>query len=314
MPKKSALRCGPAGWSYRHWNSVVYPRPTPRGFHPLEFLSRYFDTVEINTSFYQHLRPEVARLWLNRVSGNQRFSFTAKLQRRFTHERRLAESEVAAFSRGLRPLLEAGKLGCLLMQFPWSFRFTEENRDFFIRLRRAFGEFPLAAEMRHSSWMREEALGLFIDYHVGFCNIDQPLHSSAIPPTASLTSGIGYVRLHGRGYGDWFHRFETPPGAEARRDYLYSPEELAEWKQRIDHVLRFADAIYVITNNDTGGRSVVNALQLQSIFGLGDRTAPRDLVRAYRRELRDFTPDGPVQNLLFADSSAGWVRPRRAVA
>ena len=314
MPHKPVLRCGPAGWSYPHWNSIVYPRPKPRGFHPLEFLSGHFDVIEINTSFYQHLRPEVARLWLSRVSGNPEFMFTAKLQRRFTHERRLAESEIAAFSRGLRPLLEAGKLGCLLMQFPWSFRFTEENRDFFIRLRRAFGEFPLVAEMRHSSWMMQEALGLFIDYHVGFCNIDQPPHSSAMPPTACLTSGIGYVRLHGRDYGNWFRKFDSPPRAVARHDYLYSMEELAEWKERIDHLRRFADAVYVITNNDAGGRSVVNALQLQAMFGLGAQEAPRELVRHYRRELEDFSPDGPVQNLLFGEGIPDWKAPRRAVA
>ncbi len=84
------------------------------------------------------------------------------------------------------------------MQFPWSFRFTAENKDFFIRLRRAFHEFPLVAEMRHSSWMAEEAVGVFLDYRVGFCNIDQPEYTRAMPPTAYLTSGVGYVRLHGR--------------------------------------------------------------------------------------------------------------------
>jgi len=278
----------------------VYPRPKPRGFHPLEFLARYFDTVEVNTSFYGYLRPEVARLWISRVSGNPSFRFTAKLHRRFTHERRLEEPEVASFRQGLRPLLEAGKLGCLLMQFPWSFRFTEENRDFFIRLRRAFGEFPLAAEMRHGSWMREEALGTLIDYHVGFCNIDQPQHVRAMPPTACLTSAIGYVRLHGRNCGNWFREFGTSPAMVARHDYLYTPEELAEWKVRIDSIRKFADAVYVITNNDTGGRAVVNALQLQSMLGLGKRRAPRNLAKLYRRELEDFPVDGPVQHLLFA--------------
>ena len=314
MSDKPMLRCGSAGWSYPHWNSIVYPRPKPRGFHPLEFLSSYMDAIEINTSFYQNLRPEVARVWLSRITGNPRFMFTAKLQRQFTHERCLEDSAVTAFSRGLRPLLDAGKLGCLLMQFPWSFRFTEENRDFFIRLRRTFSEFPLVAEMRHGSWSREEALGILIDYNVGFCNIDQPQHSSAMPPTACLTSGIGYVRLHGRDYGDWFHGFESESRTVARHDYLYTPEELFDWKQRIDHIRRFADEVFIITNNDAGGRSVVNALQMQSLLGLGSRQAPRDLVRVYQRELEGYSPDGPVQSLLFGDRIPQWTAPQRAVA
>ncbi|MCP5110937.1 MAG: DUF72 domain-containing protein [bacterium] len=304
MASACTIRCGPAGWSYPHWQSVVYPKPKPRGFHPLEYLSRYVDTIEINTWFHRPPRPEVARLWVRKVEGNPRFTFTAKLHRRFTHDRVVAPADVEVFSRGLRVLQAEGKLGCVLMQFPWSFRFTGENRDFFIRLRRAFAEFPLAAEMRHGSWTCEEALGVFIDYHVGFANIDQPAHTRATPPTALLTSGVGYVRLHGRGYGDWFRRFDEPPAAIARRDYLYSLDELTEWKERIERIRRFADSLYIITNNDRGGRSVVNALQMQAIHGLGSRIIPRALARAYRRELGEFSPDAPVQDTLFNDARA----------
>ncbi len=314
MAEQKILRCGPAGWSYPHWDSVVYPRPKPRAFHPLEYLSRYFDTIEINTSFYGIPRQEVTRVWLSKVSGNPEFQFTAKLHRQFTHERCLDRDAVASFHRGLRPLLEAGKLGCLLMQFPWSFRFTEENRDFFIRLRRAFSAFPLAAEMRHGSWMREEALGLFIDYHVAFCNIDQPQRTSTMPPTGCLTSSIGYARLHGRGYGRWFQEFDQPRRRGRRPDYLYSPEELAGWKARIDSVRQFADRVYVITANDGAGHSVVNALQLQSMFGLGSNRAPASLARTYRKQLNAYRPDTPLQNSLFPVEAAAQRQLGRAVA
>ena len=85
MSLPQTLYCGPSGWSYPHWNGVVYPRQKPRGFHALQDLSRYFDAVEINTTFYQPLRPEITRLWLRKVSHNPKFMFTAKLRRRFTH-------------------------------------------------------------------------------------------------------------------------------------------------------------------------------------------------------------------------------------
>lgn len=175
----SSLYIGTAGWSYPHWKGVVFPKSIPPGSHPLELLARTFDVVEVNSSFYQALKPEIVRLWMKKVEHNPRFQFTAKLHQQFTHQRILQDGEIAAFKEGLWPLLRARKLGALLMQFPWAFRFTAENREFLIRLRRAFHEFPLIAEMRHSSWLAEEAVGTFLDYHIGFCNIDQPEYTSA---------------------------------------------------------------------------------------------------------------------------------------
>ncbi len=279
---------GTAGWSYPHWNGLVYPKVYGSGFHPLEYLSRRFDTVEINSSFYQHLKPEVVRLWMKKVEANPRFQFTAKLHHQFTHSRVLDDAEVGSFCEGLRPMLKAKKLGALLMQFPWSFRFTAENKDFFIRLRRAFHEFPLVAEMRHSSWMAEEAVGVFLDYRVGFCNIDQPEYTRAMPPTSYLTSGIGYVRLHGRNPQNSLGSFSKNSQRVRQHDYLYSEAELAEWTKRIDHISRFADSTFVIFNNDAQGKSVVNALQLQSLIGGSHAAAPKELRRRFPMELEQF--------------------------
>jgi uncharacterized protein YecE (DUF72 family) len=296
------VRCGTAGWAYPHWNSLVYPKPRPRGFHALEYLSQFFDTLEINSTFYRPVRPEIARLWTSLVDANANFRFTAKLARRFTHERELIPVELGAFKDGLWPLWKAGRLGCVLMQFPWSFRYTDENREFFIRLRRAFHEFPLVAEMRHESWAREEAIGTFIDYRVGFCNIDQPQSEKAMPPTAFLTSDVGYVRLHGR--------LQISPTAEyqeglaARNDYLYSEDELAEWAGRIAKITRHADSIYVVTTNDWEGKSVVNALQLQARLGLKSGSAPEVVLRRHGAALAGFRHPGPVQNQLFGGFSA----------
>ena len=101
MTDKKLIRCGTAGWSYPHWDNIVYPRPKPRGFHGLEYLSHYLDTVEINTSFYRPLRPEIARVWLRKIASNPRFRFTAKLLRRFTHERDAGRAEETACKESL---------------------------------------------------------------------------------------------------------------------------------------------------------------------------------------------------------------------
>lgn len=292
---------GTAGWSYPHWDGLVYPKAYGSGFHPLEFLARRFDAVEINSSFYQHLKPEVVRLWMKKVEANPRFQFTAKLHQRFTHSRTLDKADIQAFVEGLRPMLKANKLGALLMQFPWSFRFTAENKDFFIQLRRTFHEFPLVAEMRHSSWMAEEAVGVFLDYHVGFCNIDQPEYTRAMPPTAFLTSAIGYVRLHGRNPQNSLGSFLRVGGQRVRQhDYLYSDAELAEWVKRIEHVANFAERTFVIFNNDAQGKSVVNALQLQEMIGRGRAPAPKELRRKFPVELERFGPEYTEQQSLFS--------------
>lgn len=300
MPLPQNLFCGPCGWSYPHWNGTVYPKNRSRGFHSLEYISRYFDAVEINTTFYQALRPEIPRLWIKKVENNPKFLFCAKLNRRFTHDRALEAAEIATFKDGLWPLLHAKKLGCLLMQFPWTFRYTEENRAFFIKLRRAFREFPLVAEMRHSSWSHDEAVGTLIDHRVGFCNIDQAQYTKAMPPTEFVTSPIAYARLHGRNPEDWKQEFGTAEKPAARHDYLYSMVELTEWRERIESMNQFAALTFAFTNNDVGGKAVVNAIQLAELLGDDRHRAPADLARRYPMEMAGLKTDRPVQPWLFA--------------
>jgi len=310
MSLPRTLSCGPSGWSYPHWNGIVYPRMKPRGFHALEDLSKYFDAVEINTSFYQPIQPELASVWIRKVAHNPTFQFTVKLGRRFTHERSLHPAEIARFKEGLWPFQRARKLGCVLMQFPWSFRYTEENRKFVIGLRRAFHEFALVAEMRHASWLHDEALGTLIDYRIGFANIDQAPYTKGMPPASLLTSRIGYVRLHGRNPQYWEREFGRPARATAAHDYLYSTKELQEWKQRIESIRQHAAATFVFTNNDAGGKSVVNALQLARMLGDDRLLAPAPLIEHFPDELADFRADRPTQDALFGDS----LPERRAVA
>ena len=80
------VRIGPAGWSYPDWAGYVYPARRPAGFHEAAYLAAYFDTIEINTSFYQPLKADLAKHWVELVGGNPRFVFTAKLWQRFTHD------------------------------------------------------------------------------------------------------------------------------------------------------------------------------------------------------------------------------------
>src|SRR5690606_22249282 len=122
---------GPAGWIYRDWAGIAYPDPPPRGFDPLAYLAKYFQTIEVNSSFYGPPTAATAAAWVRRVEAIQEFRFTAKLWRRFTHERDEAftRAEVHEACRGIDPLHAADRLGALLLQFPWSFRRTDPNRQ-----------------------------------------------------------------------------------------------------------------------------------------------------------------------------------------
>lgn len=278
MNQPLPLRCGVSGWTHSDWDRSVYPRPQSRGFHALDFLAQRLDALEIDSTFYQFHRPELVRLWGAKVAHNSLFKFTARLHRQFTHERQLDDAAAAAFADSLRPLLDRGQLGALLMQFPSSFRFTGENRDFLIKLRRSFSQFPLVAELRHGSWTVEEAIGTLVDYKIGFCNLEQPRTLRATSPASWLTTRVGYVKLYGPKVGPAFDEFDdsaaTRNGQRTGNDHLFSLAEMEAWQPRIEHLRRFAEEVYVIFGNDGAGKSVVNALQMQSLLQSERVSAP----------------------------------------
>ena len=131
MSKPAAVRIGVAGWDYPDWKGVLYPVPWPRGFDPVRYLANYIDLIEINSTFYRPVSVGVAKRWADRVADLDHFRYTAKLYRRFTHERATAwtRAEIRETRSGLAVLNDAGVLDALLMQFPWSFRNTEQNRE-----------------------------------------------------------------------------------------------------------------------------------------------------------------------------------------
>jgi uncharacterized protein YecE (DUF72 family) len=259
--KQGQILVGPAGWSYSDWSGIVYPSRRPRGFHQAAYLSEFFDTIEINTSFYNPLRAEMAAEWLERIAANPRFLFTAKLWQKFTHEEGATAADVKMVRAGFDVLHGAGRLGAVLLQFPFSFHNTDENLRRLGKVLHTFREYPLVVEVRHSSWARAEFYSFLHEFQVGICNIDQPLIGRSIKPTERVTSSLGYVRLHGRREDTWFSDDPEMPSHE-RYNYLYSEQELLPWAARIAHVAEHAKTTFVVTNNHFEGKGVVNALQL----------------------------------------------------
>jgi uncharacterized protein YecE (DUF72 family) len=286
--RKRIIRIGPAGWSYKDWEGVVYPQKPGKSFDPLEYLSRFFDTIEINSSFYRPPAPSTTRSWANRVAANKDFSFTAKLHRLFTHERGKATAkDEKEFRAGIDVLAKAGKLGSVLLQFPWSFKNTPDDRVYLAKLLEKFSDYPLVLEVRHTSWNTPEVYEWIEERGVGICNIDQPVFAKSIRPAALTTSPIGYVRLHGRNYKDWFR--EKAPRDE-RYNYLYSLDELEPWLVRIKEVAKHTRETYVITNNHFRGQAVVNAVEIKAAIEEEPVPAPEPLFKVYPRLSDSATP------------------------
>ncbi len=272
------IRVGPAGWSYEDWEGIAYPRDVLR-FDPLGYLSGYFDTIEINNTFYRPPSVKMATSWARRVEGNERFKFTAKLFRSFTHDRdSLAEEDEGDFKKGLEPLMTAQRLGALLAQFPYSFHYTEGNRKYVQDLAAKFREYPLVLEVRHASWDRAPAYHFLRENQIGFCNIDQPQVSYSIGSTKEVTAPVGYLRLHGRNKKNWFRE---GAGREARYDYLYNEFEIFELTERIRQIAEKAEEVYAITNNHYRAQALCNGFQIKAKLGKTKVKVPELLIQHY---------------------------------
>jgi uncharacterized protein YecE (DUF72 family) len=303
-PSKPAILIGPAGWSYPDWEGIVYPHIKPHGFHEAAYLAQFFDTIEINTTYYSPPRPEVVKAWVDRVGFNPNFKFSAKLWKRFTHERNANLRDEKTFKQSLAPLVKGEKLGALLLQFPWSFKNTPENHVYLSGLIMQFMEYPLVVEVRHSSWNKPEVFGWLADLGVGFCNIDQPVIGRSLAPSARATAGVGYVRLHGRNYEHWFSENEHP---EERYNYLYSQAELEPWAARVQNIAQQAEVVFVIANNHFQGKAVANALELMRLIKNAPVRVPETLQEFYPRLAQiagpgPFVPPPRQSELMFSAS------------
>jgi uncharacterized protein YecE (DUF72 family) len=303
------IRVGVAGWDYPDWEGIVYPSPLPRGFDRLSFLADCFDSVEINVTFYRQPDRDMARSWASRVASRSSFRFTAKLYREMTHLRRDGAQDAGSlvanlkpeadrFLSGIDPIVSAGLLGALLVQFPYSFHDQPSNRDRVAVLIGLLPGLPIVVEFRHRSWDHDGALRFLHEIGAGFCNVDQPALGANLRPTGHVTSRVAYVRLHGRNAETWFRRGEN---AASRYDYFYSMEELKPWIDRVERLGERAEEVFVIANNHYRGKGPANGLMLRSSLERKRVRAPADLVSTYPA-LADVTiaqARPPAQGRLF---------------
>ncbi len=257
---------GCSGWDYDEWIGPVYES---RKGSKLAAYSRVFRTAEINSTFYRAPSSGMVLGWAKYTPDE--FVFAAKVPQTVTHDRLLkveggAGKEVKDFCELMRPLLEAGKLGVLLLQLPPRLRFHEERtRSFFETLPQGY---EFAIEFRNESWMRPEAFDLLREYGVAYTVVDEPL----LPPVVHVTSPIAYFRWHGHGQDPWYN-------------YRYSKEELEPWVPKLKEVAGEAKSVFGYFNNHFHGYAPENCLQVLEMLGALDSEQRRAIarIRDYRR-------------------------------
>jgi uncharacterized protein YecE (DUF72 family) len=293
MPRVG-LYVGTSGWSYPKgegaWDGIFYP-PRLADKDKLTFYAQYFNTVEINSSFYRPPSQYAARAWATKVPDD--FRFTAKLWQKFTHPKMfeaatgqpwlVQDEDFGVFAEGIGPLAEAGKLGPLLAQFPTSFRPTSETLAYLedlIRRMRGAG-FRLAVELRHREWTESSetaAIRSFMEaQRVAWVMIDEPRFKTSIR-NVPLTSDTAYLRFHGRNYKSWWRHGES----EDRYNYLYTPDEQRHIAEDVGEVASHTTETYAFYNNHYGAKAVVNAVQLDMALGRPlEHPLPEPLVTSY---------------------------------
>lgn len=273
------LYIGTSGWSYPKgegtWTGYFYPAGKVDG---LEYYSQFFNTVEINSSFYRPPSPEFAHSWARRVP--QGFLFAVKLWQKFTHpkmyeaatgeEATISTEDIDAFRKGIEPLVRYGKLGALLAQFPPSFINDEYGQKILSAIIRAFGQYRLAVELRHRSWSDDKSTAHMLkENRVAWVHIDEPKFSFSVSPELPFTGDIAYFRFHGRNAEMWWKG-----NVETRYKYLYSHQEINELAEKVKDASQLSNLTFAFFNNHWRGYAPRNAMDMMKAVGLPVKELP----------------------------------------
>jgi len=279
MLSKTSIFIGTSGWSYPKgkgtWTGYFYPTGK---INELEYYSQFFNTVEINSSFYRPPNPRYVFNWVKRVP--QGFLFTAKLWQKFTHpkmyqeatgdEAVISQRDVDLFKHSIEPLYKLGKLGALLVQFPPSFKNNDFNKQILSAVIRTFGEYRLAIELRHRSWSdTTDTVSLLKESNTAWVQIDEPKFQSSVAEEVPLTSSTAYFRFHGRNAEMWWQG-----DSETRYQYLYSPEEIGELASKVQAASDHAELTFALFNNHWQGYAPRNAVDMNKALKLPFQEIP----------------------------------------
>lgn len=232
---------GTSGWHYQHWVGAFYPPKMPAA-GMLDYYSQFFDTVEINNSFYR-LPPESALAdWRDSTLPN--FLFAMKGSRFLTHMKKLKDAEEGLERFLQRAEILGGKLGPILFQLPPNWEVNLPRLEEFLRILPAHHRY--AFEFRNASWNMPSTYELLSTYHAGYC----VFHLAGAQSPVQITAKFAYVRLHG-------------PGDKYQGSY--SNADLHKWAERVTKWTNAGLDVYIYFDNDDSGYAAQNALSLKAM-------------------------------------------------
>ncbi len=250
---------GTSGYSFDDWVGSFYPRGIRKGDMLKEY-TKHFRGVEVNSTYYRIPHPAVLRRMEEKTPSD--FEFVIKANQEMTHNQSKDGALYRQFKDAIQPIIDAGKFGGIIAQFPWGFKRTRENIEHLEFLKEKFQDFPLFVEFRNSEWITPDLFENLRSMGIGYCAVDEPRLKGLVPPIAEVTTDIGYVRLHGRNAKNWWG------GGGDRYDYLYTKDELKEWVEKIRRMAARAKKTFVFFNNCHAGQAARNAKLMKELLNL----------------------------------------------
>jgi uncharacterized protein YecE (DUF72 family) len=256
------LYVGTCGYSYADWKGSFYPAKI-KATEMLPFYARHFAAVEIDATYYRILGVKTFESMAARTPDNFRFAVKAPGTVTHVSDAEHVHPDASAWLESIQPLVAAGKFGCGLLQFPNGFKPGSRNETYLRTVCAALAAVPLVVEFRNRAWQTNDTLSLLRELGVAWTNVDEPQFRTLMRPGAEVTSPVAYVRFHGRNYEKWWS------GDNATRyEYLYSPEELVPWTDRIIDLAANPEVreVYAYFNNHRRGSAARNAEMLEEML------------------------------------------------
>ncbi|OFW71513.1 MAG: hypothetical protein A2Y55_03005 [Actinobacteria bacterium RBG_16_68_12] len=248
----ATVRLGTCSFADEGLVKAWYPRGVSTPKARLAYYAERFDTVEVDSPFYQLPDPAVTGRWAQRTPPE--FVFHVKAHATMTHHEPADQAQAfAEFRASLEPLELSGKLRGILLQYHPRFVKSDEAKEELSRVCALLEPLAPLVEFRHRSWLEEDeradTLSFLERQGLAYVSVDAPRTraSNVLPPVAAATHAVAYVRFHGRNVRTWNIKAEK---SWQRFDWMYSPEELEEWVEKIGRLADDADELYAMFNNN----------------------------------------------------------------
>ncbi|MBR9978724.1 MAG: DUF72 domain-containing protein [Bacteroidetes bacterium] len=251
--RRYGIFLGTSGYSYDDWVGPFYRHGTPKAAM-LDYYRHFFPTVELNYTYYTMPRPSTLFQIRNKAPQMQ---FSVKAHQSMTHQRRGLRQSWQDFADAMTVLSDTGQLTCLLFQFPFSFKYNEENSSYVEDLIVYFDLFHVVLEFRHASWHSKSIYRRFATNKVCFCSIDAPRLPGLTSNVLYRGKDVAYYRLHGRNARNWFVGDNV-----TRYDYRYGETEIRDIVENIIALAEAARHVFIYANNHPRAQAVETAVRI----------------------------------------------------